>query len=261
MNENFIINNQNDYLNCQSKTLEERIKEVCLTNEDEITVDKTVETIAKEVLETSKIGKIASVILNWNDEINEEIEKAKKQMLLEVYLNKSDNYEQQIKKIENLLATPQGINLFNKIIVILQENPPDKKLIEYLANTLNHIIDDGDIYKLFEKHKFIIEQIALLSTQAIGIMIDCLNPIIFKNNAPMKYGPKLTYEWEKEVTEAYCIKSRIIFPEMKERVYHVIAQLKRQNLIEAYELDNRNKKSQCILSKIGNEIAKYVSEK
>ena len=91
-NNEFIVVNNDMYLDTQSKSLEERINEINLDKdkECEIKKEKGLDIVKDKFLGSFKLGAIASTIIGWSEEVNKEIKDAKKAVLLEQYINKID---------------------------------------------------------------------------------------------------------------------------------------------------------------------------
>jgi hypothetical protein len=75
-----IISYPKHYFGAQSKTLDARISEINLSEEEvnEISSDHTKKFIRDKALGLFKIGEIVSEIINWNESVDEDLKEAKK---------------------------------------------------------------------------------------------------------------------------------------------------------------------------------------
>lgn len=256
---NFIITQSETYLQTQNKTLEQRLNniEISQDREQDIIGNKTVKTIRDKTLGLFKVGEVISTFLNWNEEVDEEIDEAKKSVLLERFFNSVDYHENTINKLKQFITNPQGNVLFNKVLRILDDNPPDLELISHLSTALKYIIDNGDFYKLFEKHKFALAQIEKLSPQALTILSDYRNYPDFKLESSTSMGGKITSEWNIKFVQSYCNLKEISSDEIIIRISHVITQLQTQGYLAAYT--SRENVCYCEVTSIGKDLLPYIT--
>lgn len=253
----FIIEEPETYLKTQNKTLEERLDKIKLNDQEfEIIKEQTGKIIVDKLLGTFKVGEVISTFLNWNDEVDEEIKKAKKSILLKRYFNMADNHEDAIYKLKNFLMYPQGNVLFNKILRILDENPPNLDLIEHLSSTLKYIVSDEKFYTLFEQHKFALSQIEKLTPQALTILSDFSNYPSFKLGMIVTEGNKVTSDWSPKFAKVYCKKKNIDSKELIKRISYVISDLETGGYIEAVKKHGNT--CICKVSSIGQDILPYL---
>ncbi|WP_208431179.1 hypothetical protein, partial [Klebsiella spallanzanii] len=73
-----IIKSPDYYFNAQSKSLESRLENVKLSEEEEkdISTAHTKKLIRDKVLGFFKVGEIISEIINWNESVDEDIKEA-----------------------------------------------------------------------------------------------------------------------------------------------------------------------------------------
>lgn len=231
--------------------------EISEDKEQSIVAEKTVKTIRDKALGLFKIGEVISTVLNWNEEIDEEINEAKKAVLLESYFNKVDSQEDAINRLKSFLINPQGNVLFNKVLRILDDNPPDQELIYHLSSVLKFIISNDEFYKMFERHKFALSQIENLTPQALTILADYKNYPTFKLGTSISFGPKVTSEWNVQFVREYCVKKNITSPELITRISHVVTQLQTQGYIEAFKSSADT--FICEVSSIGKDLLPYIT--
>ena len=254
----FIITNSNMYFDTQDKSLEERIKSINLDKdyENEVRSNATLNIVKDKFLGSFKIGEVISTILEWSDDVNNQVKEAKKSVLLDEYLNKIDKQEDSINKLKQFITQPKGNVLFNKILMILEDYPPDLELIAHLAKALRYMVNNDNFGKMFEQHKFALSQIEKLTPQALTILADYKNYPTFNLGMSMTFGIKVTSEWHDKFIEAYCNRKNITSIEMKSRIAHTIVQLESQGYIEAFKKDDNT--IVCEVSQIGKDLMPYI---
>lgn len=257
----YIAQNPSGYLKTMGKTLESRLEEIKLTNQEEkdIIKEKTLQTVRDKGLALfGGIGDVVSTVLSWNDQVNEEMAEAKKMVLLEQYFNKSDDQEKAINMLKEFLMNPQGNTLFNKILRLLDDSPPDEELMKHLSSILKTIIDNGDFESLFTQHKYALAQLERLTPQALTIISDHKQwPLLEVGGGTMAYGPKITSDWYAEFAEAYCKHKGVMDEQKYKRVVHSVLELQRQGFMEAYKSGENH--AFCELTVIGKDLLVYIS--
>lgn len=259
-NSNFIVKNPEMYLETQGKVLDQRLKDIKIDEGkvQELIFEKGVTTIRDKVLGLFKLGEIINTILSFSDETNEIINNAKKDTLLEYYLNIVDNHEAALNELKLLLTSKYGLTLFNKINKILDNNPPDAELTRTLAYALKHIIDNNDFDKMFERHKFALEQIEMLPIQALAILSDYKNfPGFSLEGISYDNSRKVTSEWNNEFVKAYCKHKGITSNDKIIRVSHVIKQLQVQGYLAVFK--PKEFIFYCEVTNIGKDLLPYIN--
>jgi len=254
-----IIDTPDYYFNTQRKALEQRLDGVKLSSEQEseIIKSKTFKTIRDKTLGLFKIGEIINTVLNWNDDIDKDLKEAKKEYLLSSYFDKTDRTEDSIMKIKQLLTSPQGNTLFNKILRILDNTPPDLELTNHLANVLYHITNT-DFYNLFDDHKYALNQIEMLTPQALTILADNKNWPTIMLSSYSTSGPKVTSDWLIEFSGTYAKTKGITEMKIIERIKHSINDLIKNRYIEAHLVAERTAKAKVKITEIGQLILPYI---
>ncbi|MBS4207502.1 hypothetical protein [Bacillus sp. FJAT-50079] len=171
----YIAKNTESYLHVKSKSLDQRLQQTELSQQelDEIKREKGLKTLRNKGLSLfGNIGEAISTIINWNEEVNQEINEAKKAHLIEQYLNKIDDQDQAILMLKEFITNPQGNTLFNKIIRIIEDFPPDEELMVHLSSVLKFVIINSDFEELFDQHKYALAQIERLTPQSLSIIAD-----------------------------------------------------------------------------------------
>lgn len=252
-----IINYPQHYFVAQSKSLDARIAEVNLTEDEitSITVGHTKKVIKDKLLGVFKIGEIVSEIINWNSAIDEDLKEAKKEYLLAQYFEKNDHNEHALSQITAFLSSPQGNTIFNKILRILDDTPPDIELSDHLSSALQYIIQN-DFERLFEEHKYALAQIEKLTPQALTIMADFEQWPLIRLGSSTSTGTKITSDWLFEFTNAYCESKNIHDASLVNRVQHSINDLISSRLIEAHRTDSGSAK--CMIADVGKSLLPYI---
>ncbi len=253
-----IINYPEHYFNAQSKTLDARISEVKLsdTEEKEITKQHTKKFVRDKVLGMFKVGEVVSEIINWNESVDGDLKEAKKEYLLAQYFSKNDQNEEALSQIKAFLSDAQGNTLFNKILRILDDTPPDIELADHLTKALQHMVDNN-FHKLFDQHKYALSQIEQLTPQALTILSDNKSWPLIKLGSYTAMGTKISSDWLVEFTEAYCSKKGIYDTGVINRVKHSINELISTRLIEANSVAENCAK--CNITQVGALLLPYIN--
>ena len=258
-NNKFIITEPELYLQAQSKTLDQRLSKITISKEQEqdIIKNKTIKTIRDKILGSFKLGDVISTCLNWNEGIDGELKKAKKDVLLEEFFDSVENHEEAISNIKLLITNPQGNTLFNMVLRILDDSPPDLELIGHLSTALKYIVENGKFQEMFEKHKFALAQIEKLSPQALTILCDYKSYPDFNIGSVAVNNGKVSSEWNTQFVQAYCLKKEITSSEIITRVSHVIIQLQTQGYLGAYA--SKENTYYCKVTSIGSDLLPYIT--
>lgn len=251
-----IITYPEHYFGAQSKSLEARISEINLSKEEEneIVSDHTKRFIRDKALGLFKIGEIVSEIINWNESVDDDLKEAKKEYLLAQYFEKNDQNELALSQIKEFLSNPQGNTIFNKILRILDDTPPDIELSNHLSSVLQHIVKN-DFERLFEEHKYALSQIEKLTPQALTIISDYKNWPLIQLGSFTSSDTKITSDWLFEFTQAYCQVKGINNQSLINRVQHSIHDLISSRLIEAHRTKGGVK---CIVTEVGKSLLPYI---
>jgi uncharacterized protein YqfB (UPF0267 family) len=129
--------------------------------ENQIAADAGAKIIRDKVLGSFKLGQLVHIVLTWNENIEKEIKSAKKEVLLASYFEKNEKNEIAIEQLKKLLTDAQGNTLFNKIVRILDNSPPDLELTDHLAGALKHI-SETRFRELFEQHRYALEVVPVV---------------------------------------------------------------------------------------------------
>ena len=252
-----IISSPTYYFSSQSKTLEHRLENIKLSDDEEekIAAKYAEKTIRDKTLGLFKIGEIINSIINWNDDVDKDIREAKKEFLLANYFERTEKNEVAISSLKNFLTNPQGNTIFNKILRIFDDSPPDLELAKHLSSALKYIVS-SDFVSMFEKHKYALSQIEQLTPQALTILSDFKNWPLLQLRSYSSSGPKITSDWLSEFTGAYSSSKRIIDGDTIERVRHSINELISGRMIEAHLVGDKTAK--CVITRIGELLIPYI---
>ena len=253
-----IINHPEHYFNAQQKTLDARIEEVKLPEDvkSEITANHAKKFIRDKALGLFKVGEIISEIINWNESIDEDLKQAKKEYLLAHYFEKNDRNDEALSQIKKFLTSAQGNTLFNKILRILDDTPPDLELAEHLSSALKYMVDNS-FSQLFEQHKYALSQIELLTPQALTILSDRNAWPEIPLGSYSANGGRITSDWLIEFTQVYANSKGVHDENVISRVRHSINELITGRLIEAHLVAERQ--ARCSVTQVGELLIPYIN--
>lgn len=257
-----IIEEPKSYLDFRKRDLEKRLGEIELSEEKtrEIKNERSKALVKSKALSLlGAFGEVITTIIDWNEGVNEDITEAKKSMLIARYMDKADEHQASIEQLKQFLVNPQGNTLFNKILRILDDSPPDGTLIEHLSSTLKFIIENGEFETLFDIHKFSLSQIEKLSPQALSILSDYKNWPLFTKYESFMDGDKVREDFHNEFAQKYCEVRGVNEQTIVNRVSHSIFELKRAGLIDARRKSQGNGTVSPILTTPGREITLYLT--
>lgn len=253
----------------QEKKLED-VDSIILSDEEteEIVSDKVSKAVFAGALEFVGLGAIVKV-LETAEKIKEEITQKKKNILLVKYFSDVNHIQKEINKLKEFVSDPVGNTLFNKIIRIVDTNPPNKYYLELFAKVLKKIIN-SDFQKLFSKHIYTLNQIEKLTPQALIILADYGSwPEYYISRYATRDGI-ITTDWIEEFLLYYIKHKKISDDELSRRIAHSLRELFRNDLIRSKmqkETDSKDigsiKESirnlaSCELTELGTEIVDYI---
>jgi len=254
-----IFSDKNNYMESKKKSFDERLVGIRISKEEEkgIISKKTSEVIFDKALGAFPFGDFVKTILDWNKNVDDEIAEAKKAKLFEEYFNKSDETQEAVFMMRDFLTNPQGNVLFNKILRILDDTPPDEDLINQLSSTLKKIINEGKFEDLFSEHKYALTQIEKLSPQALIILADHKNFPLFELTSGKEFDGQITPEWRYDFLQAYLTNKGNSEPEFVNRLNHSILELIQQGYIGV--LKETEKEFRCNITTLGHYLLTYLS--
>lgn len=253
-----ILKEPANYFAAKEKTLDARLESLELPPEKEESIrsDRARKIIRDRALGLFKIGGVVSEFLNWNESVDNDLRDAKKEYLLSKYFEKNDENSDAISKLRKFLSSPQGNTIFNKILRILDDYPPDLELAEHLSSALQHVINN-DFDALFEQHKYALSQIEKLTPQALTVLSDYRDWPSFTLSSYSAAGSKITSDWLSEFARAYSIQKKLADDGKQNRLKHSINELISLRFVEAH-LARGDKVANCRVTSVGKSILVYV---
>lgn len=253
---NSIISSPKDYFQNQTETLEEMLNEVKI-DEDSISNAASQKLVRDKLMSFFKITDLINTFINWNETVDGDIRRAKKEHLLHEVILGLQQRGNDIDLLKRFISDPMGNTLYNKITRILDSSAPDEQLSKHLAKAIGHIIQT-DFVGLFEAHKYAISQIEQLTPQALTILSDNMNWPRFRLAGYSSNGGRITSDWLPEFTDAYCQTKGISDSMIIERIRHSIGLLKTQEYVIA-QLQSDESTGCCLLTRVGGYILPYIS--
>ena len=253
-----VIRNTNVFMSEKSQSLDDELNKIQLQEGkiEEIVTGRTKKVVRDKLLGIFKIGELVSTLINWNEDINNEIREAKKEGLLLEYFNKCNQNEKNVTELKNFLSNPQGNTLFNKILRILDDTPPDISLMNHLAETLKFIIN-SDFVNMFEEHKYALALIEQLTPQALTILADYHSWPEFPLTTSTSVSGKITSDWLNAFIGPYVRNKGISEHSLIERVRNSMNELISKRFVEAISLANNRAKAE--MTNMGKLLLRYVS--
>ncbi|MBJ7404287.1 MAG: hypothetical protein JHD07_13710 [Bradyrhizobium sp.] len=245
----------------RSKDLSKRIEEIRLDpeKEAEIAAKAGGKIIRDKVLGAFVIGQVAQAVLTWNENVDKEIKSAKREILLGAYLDKSDQNEAAIDQLKRFITDPRGNTLFNKLIRILDDNPPDPELTAHLSSALKHMSETA-FERLFEEHKYALSQIEQLTPQSLTLLSDHGDwPPMRLTGALSTSGASVKSDWLQDFCDAYASSKGVSDRALTNRLHHSLVDLFNKRFITAKLLGSvENRKASCVLTQVGLSIVAYL---
>jgi len=158
--------------------------------------------------------------------------------------------------LKQLLTSPQGNTIFNKILRILDNTPPDIELTNNLAKVLKHIAE-SDFVNLFEDHKYALNQIEMLTPQALTMLSDHKNWKPWELKAYAAQGPRITSVWLPNFLGTYCAAKGITDDKTKAKISHSMEDLIKNRYIEAMVTTQKGIGA-IFLTDIGKLVIRYI---
>jgi hypothetical protein len=250
-----IIRRPENYYPAQRKTLESRLEQISLSEEDQSDISSKTgkKLIRDKALGLFKITEVVSLVINWNETVEKEIKQAKKEHLISRYLEISDKHSEKISELVAFLSNPQGNILFNKILRIQDDSPPDLELANHLASALNHITN-SEFMALFEAHKYALSLIEQLTPQEMSLLTTEAKWRPFAVTHTAMSGDRMTSPWIPQFVSTVLIDGANSHPDVLERIGHSLANLERAGIIKA---TMREGLVICVLTQIGAILPPY----
>lgn len=257
----------------EKKAFDDHLNKIKLDPSEEKKIKKEAlkEIIKDETLGSFILGKIPKMILDWNKDYKKGVRAKKEEILLMIYFSKTRENKDSIKRIKDFLTNPFGNVIFNKILRIIDNTPPDKELLNHLSNVLKKVVESKDFGNLFGKHKFVLSQIEKLSPQALTILSDYRNWPHFKMKSFSALSGRIESDWLLAFITPYAEQKGIpVGGEERVRIMGALNELKQFGFIEAHlvkgEIDvavgtiiqEGQKEIEVIRTRVGIEITEYL---
>lgn len=254
-----IINNTDSFMDNASQSLDSELRKINLPEGkiEEIVTSRTRRVVCDKILGIFKVGELISTFINWNDDIDNEIREAKKEGLLLEYFNRCNKNESSVLELKTFLSNPQGNTLFNKILRILDDTPPDINLMAHLAEALKFIIN-SDFVSMFEEHKYALALIEQLTPQALTILADHHSWPVFPLTSSTSIAGKISSDWLDAFIGPYVRGRNISGSRLIERIRNSMNELISKRLVQAIRLAGNRAKVQ--LTDMGSSLLRYVSK-
>jgi hypothetical protein len=252
-----LISHPDEYFALKKQALDDAINAVSLPPEktDEIKAEHAGRLVRDKLLGLFKLGEIVNAILTWNHDVDEYIREAKKEYLLADYFEKTEDIDNALSKLQKFLTSPRGNTLFNKMLRIFDDSPPDGELANHLAAALRHIVM-SDFEAMFEQHRYALAQIDKLTPQTLTILADHHSWPQIPLSGYAATGTKVTSDWLSEFTKVYADVKRISNPSTVERIRHSINELIAGKYIEAHLIGGN--KARCVATQVGQLLLPYI---
>jgi hypothetical protein len=250
-----ILSSPREYYKNKEETLEEMLNEVNI-DEDAIINTASQKLIRDKAMGFFKITDLINTFINWNETVDGDIRRAKKEHLLHEVIIGLQQRGNDIDALKRFISDPMGNTLYNKITRILESVPPDEQLSMHLAKAIGHIINT-DFVGLFEAHKYAISQIEQLTPQALTILSDNTSWPIFRLEGFSATGGRITSDWLPEFTNTYCQIKGVSDSMIIERIRHSIGLLKTHEYMIAQL--HGDKTARCAITRVGALILPYIS--
>ncbi len=224
-------------------------------------------TFLSVILESIGLGGVVKVF-ETSEKIENEINERKKSYLMASYFSEIDNMEGEIQKLKTFVSDPVGNTLFNKIIRIVNINPPNKEYVILFSKILKKITN-SDFQKLFSTHIYALNQIEKLTPQALIVLADFKSWPEYNIGNYASQGGVISTVWTEEFSEHYASYKLITDGSMKRRIAHSIKELLRNDLIQSYiqgERDSKelssmkesSSKAVCDFTDLGRDVVEYI---
>jgi hypothetical protein len=247
-----------------------------ILNEIPIPEDKLVEIASQEIGETIRdlafnslgIGHLTN-LFNLGERINKVQKEWKRGKLLQFIIEESEDQKEKQKRFENFVTDPQGNILYNKVIRLVDDNPPNTYYIKLLANALK-TIHDSDFKSRFSKHIYVLNQIEKLTSQALLLLSDYNSWPEFIIGNYSSDGEFIDSSWVNEFLASYAPHKEIKDKNMIDRMAHSFLELEQNELLRSKTLNGSSgykelssikedkTKAKIVLTPVGNEIFSYI---
>lgn len=259
-NSRSLISSPEAYLAAKGADLDTRIANIRLPEgtEEAIARGKARKLVRDQVLGLFRVGSVIKEFLNWNENVDKDIREAKKNVLLSNYFAYTEETGRAVLNLKSLVSSAYGSTLFNKIVQISDNSPPDEELIAHLSAALTYI-SQSDFEALFETHRYALSQIEHLTAQALAILSDHRTWPSMQLSGYTATGAIVSSDWLSSFAVAYSQSKGIVDSAMQSRVSYSISELITRRLIEAQI--RRENFAACVVTLIGKNLIPYLAQR
>jgi hypothetical protein len=259
-----VVRDPKEYLNCESRNLEERIDEIKLNSEQkkEIEMDVNKEILGESIknglsIVTGGMSDFLFEIASWKSTVDKNMNDAKKALLMADYLNKFDSIEQGLENLKRVVSDIYGQTLFSKIDNILEDNPLDEEIIKRLSNIMKNISESKNLELIFTSSKHVLNLVEKLSPLSLYMLGDYCNWPTFEMKSLVSVDDYVN-AFESHFVEAYRNKNGNI---EKTVIETAVSELSSSGLIVAQLIDksNESNKIRVFLTSSGKFLYDSVS--
>lgn len=181
----------------------------------------------------------------------QKLDDARTLILLNEFKQKHEKSERFQEALKQLLTSPFGVSLVQKILKIVNAGAVDLKYIKLLAVVLKGI-SDSDFKEMFEEHNYVLSQIEKLTPQALLLLSDSRNwpGIAFASTTTS--GVTSGKGWDTAFATLYSNRKGMPDERTRTRITHSINELKNNHLIGL-------ESTHLPLTDIGGEVFKYLA--
>jgi hypothetical protein len=234
---------------------------------DEITHLETAKTMRGAIFTLLGIDSLTKLI-DQGERIKEAQQEWKRGKLLQFIMHEEASLREKQQQFEKLVTDPQGNILYNKVIRLLDDEPPNAHYIKLLANTLKKI-RGSDFNTRFSEHSYVLNQIEKLTTQALLLLSDYSNWPEFIIGSYRSDGEFLDSSWVNEFLLYYAPQRGIKDKTIIERMAHSFLELEQNEMIRSKVLNGLGStdfgsikedktKAKIVLTIIAREILSYI---
>ena len=225
---------EHDFQNAQLE-IENRLASISIPNsaKDNIRKEEAKNLIFDKALGIIPFGDFAKVIFDWNTNVKARFLEKKREWLLANAVSLAERNSDDINKIKIFVTNLYGNFLFNKILFICDENPPDPELMHHLAVILRNMSNE-DFVRQFERQKYALALISQLTPQAITILADKQNWVQFECRGIITNGV-LTSDWLNAFVGPYC-RQKGVDSDTTSRIRNSVSELISKNYIHAIDV-------------------------
>lgn len=238
----------------EPKTLVEKAKNIVIGRKEKSKIMK--EQVWKAIADSLPVPGLIKCILRSTSDYEEEIDKLKKEKLIERYLNNFDSLEEAVKKLERLLTNPCGLILWSKINRLIHKQDT-KENLEIVGSALTYIVN-RDFESQFDEHLMGLEIIERLSPQALLLLKKHKDYPGFTYFAAQLVGEPVEPNWIWPLSEKLISSWENNNSKALSTVCVAFYELYREGLIDKMFIPGGRNSYMCILTEYGESLYEYL---